>query len=94
MIYPPYGQDDVINSREPIPGVRVVKGARSAYESIVKAKDKRDILPPVIKRDLGIMDIHILTPERGRGKPTLKFRRDVKQKTRITPRAGLASISR
>lgn len=82
LIYPPYGKHNIIHSTKPFPGVKVAKGARSAYESIVRIGGK---LPRTIKRDMGVMDIYIYTPKKRKAKPRLKFRRDPKQRTRITP---------
>lgn len=90
LLYPPYGEKNIIHSRTPFPGVKIVKGARSAYESIARAKGREGALPPVITRDMGIQDIRITTPRRG--KPKIHFKRDVKQRTRTTPRAGLSSM--
>lgn len=93
LIYPPYGQENIINSRKPIAGVKLVKGIRSAYKSIIKARDKEGLLPSEITRDMGIMDIKIATPGQGRGKPKLQFKRDIKQRTRTTS-AGISSVRR
>jgi hypothetical protein len=79
MVYPPY--DNMQNSREPYPGIKVVKGARSAYETIVRLKGR---VPAKLAFDMGIMDVFIETPRRGKGKPQLKFKRDVKQETKHT----------
>ena len=90
LIYPPYGEKDIINTREPIPGIKYHEGPRSAYLSLTKIY--RGELPARIQRDMGIMDIEI---ERGsvslsgkKGKPKIKFRRDVKQRTQTTPMIG------
>jgi len=78
LIYPPYGQANVIYSRKPFPGIPLYKGARSAYKSIIRKGGK---LPPEISRDMGIMDIHIKTTK---GKePKLTFERDIKQRTKL-----------
>jgi len=94
LIYPPYGQNDVINSKKPIPGVRVVSGAKSAYESIIKTRGAESQLPSRITRDMGIMDIEISTPGGGRGKPKLRFKKDARQRTKTTPNAGISSVRR
>lgn len=80
LIYPPYGKDNIVNTTKPIEGVKYATGVRSAYESIVRIGGK---VPLVIKRDMGIMDITITT--RRKAKPRMKFKRDVKQRTRLTP---------
>jgi hypothetical protein len=78
LIYPPYGQANVIYSRKPFAGIPLYKGARSAYNSIIHKGSK---LPPKISRDMGIMDIHIKTT--GGEKPKLTFKRDIHQKTKL-----------
>ena len=75
MIYPPY--DKLHYSRKPYKGVKIVKGVRSAYDTIVKLGKR---IPANLEYDMGIMDVFIGTP--AKGKPELKFRRDVKQKTK------------
>jgi len=85
LIYPPYGLHNIINSRKQFAGVKTVKGIRSAYETIIRIGGK---LPATIKRDMGIMDIKIITPKAGKGKPRITFRRDIEQKTKLTPKLG------
>jgi len=80
MIYPPYGEKNIINSRKPIAGVKYSSGVGSAYKSIIA---KGGTIPKVILRDLGIFDIRIVTPKGG--KPKLHYKRDIKQRTRTTP---------
>lgn len=79
MIFPPYGQNNIVNSRKPIAGIKYYEGAESAYRSIIRIGGK---LPRTIRRDMGIMDISIITPRTG--KPELMFEPDVKQKTKLT----------
>jgi len=81
MIFPPYGANQIVNTRQPIAGVRVVEGARSAYETIVRLGG---ILPATIRRDMGIMDIEIKTT-RG-GQPRIAFTPDIRQLTTSTHR--------
>lgn len=73
--FPPFKPKDVAYSKKPFPGVKVYKGARSAYKSIIKRGGK---VPSRLAYDMGIMDISIITTG---GKPKLKFKRDVKQRT-------------
>jgi len=82
LIWPNYGQNNITNTRKPIPGVPYHKGPESAYRSIVRLGGK---VPPTIRRDMGIMDLEIRTPKGG--KPKLIFRPDIHQRTRVTPRA-------
>ena len=87
LIYPPYGKKNIINTREPIKGVKYHTGPESAYRSLTQIK--KGELPPVIKRDMGIMDIEITrggTSLSGKkGKPKMTFRQDKKQATKTTP---------
>lgn len=90
LIYPPYGEKNIINTREPISGVKYLEGPRSAYLSLTKIH--KGELPVRIQRDMGIMDIEI---ERGhtdlsgkRAKPQIRFRQDRKQSTTVTPKVG------
>jgi hypothetical protein len=80
LVYPPYGEKNIINTKDPIPGVKYHEGARSAYLSIVKINGT---LPYQILRDMGIMDVTITTKD---GKPRLKFTRDLKQTTKKSGR--------
>lgn len=77
-IYPPYGKYNIINSHTKIPGIPVYSGAKAAYRSIVRLGGK---LPPTIKRDMGIMDISIITVN---NKPRIEFTPDVKQRTNLS----------
>lgn len=86
LIFPPFGKANIIHSRAPIAGVKYYSGLGSAARSIIA---KRTV-PPQVLRDMGIMDLQIITPLTG--KPRIHFRRDVKQRTRVTPRAGISGI--
>lgn len=81
MIYPPYGQKQIVNSRKPLAGVHYYSGVGSALKSII-ARGGR--VPKEILRDMGIMDLRIVTPP-GSRKPTIHFKRDIYQRTRTTP---------
>ena len=84
LIYPPYGAVNIINSRKPFPGFNIYKDAGSAFKTLSQMGEGK--LPVTIKRDMGIMDIHITTGG-GRGKkPRMKYKLDREQKTDITPR--------
>ena len=85
LIYPPYGQKEIIYSKEPFPGIKMSKGEGSAYRSI--GQPKKGILPPLIQRDMGVVDVRIKTPKKG--KPKISFTADPKQQTTLTqPRLG------
>ena len=90
LLYPPYGQKNIINTREPIPGVKYHAGPQSAARSLVQLY--KGELPPRILRDMGIMDVEITrgytTLGGTRVKPKIKFRQDKKQITDTTPRVG------
>jgi len=79
MIFPPYGINQIVNSRSPIAGIKYHEGALSAYQSIIRIGGK---VPKIIERDMGIMDIQITTPRVG--KPKIAFQPDVRQRTRLT----------
>lgn len=75
--YPPFGDDDVLYSREPIPGVKYHEGVGSAAKSAVTLYGE---IPQNIRLDMGIVDIDISRAEHT-GQPKLKFKGDPKQKT-------------
>lgn len=81
MIYSPYGKKNIVNSRKPLAGVKYFSGAGSAAKSIIA---KGGVVPKVLLRDMGIMDIRFVTPKGGR-KPKIHFKRDIKQRTTVTP---------
>lgn len=77
LVYPPYGQYDVLHSTKPFPGVKVVKGPQSAYKSLSRVKG--EALPDKVEWDLGIQDIVF---ERGKkGVIKMTYVPDVKQQT-------------
>jgi hypothetical protein len=78
-IYPPYGQKDIVNTPNPIKGIPIEDGIRSAYKSIMKLQ--KGTLPTHIHRDMGIMDIEITTGKGKSAKPKINFKLDLKQKT-------------
>ena len=69
-IYPPYGQEDIINSRSPIQGIPMKEGIRSAYETIIRTRP--GFIPPNITRHMGMMDIQITDADKN-GQPEIKF---------------------
>jgi hypothetical protein len=69
-IYPPYGQEDIINSRSPIQGIPMKEGIRSAYETIIRTRP--GFIPPNITRHMGMMDIKITDADKD-GQPEIKF---------------------
>jgi hypothetical protein len=77
VIFPPYSQHDVINSRKPIQGVKYYKGVGSAAASIITVYGD---IPAHIKLDMGIVDIDI-SRSLNKRKPNMKFIPDPKQKT-------------
>jgi len=86
MIFPPYGQKQIVNSRKPLAGVKYYTGIGSAFKSIIA---RGGVVPRVVLRDMGIMDIRIETPK-GSRKPTIHFKRDIHQRTRTTP--GVSAV--
>jgi beta-phosphoglucomutase-like phosphatase (HAD superfamily) len=72
LIYPPYGQNDIINSRVPFPGMRIHTGARSAFATLIRTQKGR--LPSTIVRDMGMMHIRIEGGSRSTtSKPKMRF---------------------
>ena len=80
MHYPPFGAEDKLVTREPIPGVRYEEGIGSAAKSAVTLYGE---VPQNIKLDMGIVDIGIGRADKT-GKPKLKFKADPKQKTKYS----------
>jgi hypothetical protein len=74
LLYKPYSQEDILNTRKPIEGVEYHEGIRSAYDSIIR---RGGYVPPIIRRNMGIYDVEISTMKDQR-KPELRFRRDIK----------------
>jgi hypothetical protein len=72
LLYKPYSQEDILNTRKPIEGVEYHTGIRSAYDSIIR---RGGYVPPIIRRSMGIYDIEISTMKDQR-KPELRFRRE------------------
>jgi len=79
LIFPPYGKNNITNTKKPIAGIKYYEGARSAYLSITRIGGK---VPKIIERDMGIMDIKITTPRVG--KPKIAFKPDIRQRTTLT----------
>lgn len=86
LTYHPYGQEQIVNTREPIPGVVYHRGAGSAMKSII-AKGGR--VPSVVMRDMGVVDVVIRT-KKGSRKPRITFKSDRRQRTRVT--AGISGV--
>ena len=83
----PYGQADIINTKEPIPGVKYYDGPGSAAKSIVV---KYGEIPPHVRRDMGIVDIDVFRSKEGGKQPTIKYKPDRGQKTKY---AGVVALS-
>jgi hypothetical protein len=88
LIYPPYGQENIINSKHSFPGMRIHKNAGSAFKTLLQIVD--GTLPPTITRDMGIMDISIDVVDNPSSnvKHTLrmKYKLDRNQQTQTTPK--------
>jgi hypothetical protein len=72
IVHPPYGPRDKIYTTKVPPGVPVVDGPRSAYQTIRKITGGN--LPEQLKIDMGIMDVSIKSD---REIPRIKFVRDI-----------------
>lgn len=86
LLYPPYGEKQIVNTRKPISGVKYHRGVGSAYKSIIA---KGGIVPRVVRRDMGVVDVIIKTPPKSR-KPRISFKSDRKQRTTTTP--GISGV--
>jgi len=71
LIYPPYGQGDILNSRHPFPGMHIHTGPNSAFETLIKTQRGR--LPSTIVRDMGMMHIRIEGGDKKFGQIKMKF---------------------
>ncbi len=69
-VYPPYGQEDIINSRTPIEGIPIKEGIRSAYETIIRTR--KGTIPPNITRHMGMFDVLITDADKN-GQPEIHF---------------------
>ncbi len=69
LIFPPYGQNDIVNSRTPFPGVVSHVNARTAYKALLKKH--KGHLPSTIVRDMGMMTFEV-TGGNDYGKPKVK----------------------
>jgi hypothetical protein len=80
VIYPPYkSKANVKVLRKPPVGAKVVKGVGSAYKTIQGLVCNVDIL---LILDMGIFDVTITRPKREPRKASIRYRRDIKQRTR------------
>lgn len=70
LIFPPYGQNDVVNSREPFQGVVSHANARNAYETLVRKHQGK--LPSTIVRHMGMMTFSITGGDKKHGSPKVK----------------------
>jgi hypothetical protein len=85
----PYGQEDVIYSRKPLPEVKYFKGPGSAAASIIA---RQGSIPPHVKRDMGAFDIDVFGGKNMANtymgdyntKPIIKFKPDRKGKTKYS----------
>lgn len=68
--YPNYGQDDIINTLEPIQDVPYKEGVKSAYESAVVLFG--GIIPPHVTRTMGVMKVDVFRGT-NKMKPVMKF---------------------
>lgn len=78
--YPPYLDGYVINTTEPVPGVKYYEGVGSAAKSIVALRGE---IPKHMRLDMGIQDVNVFRGKDPR-KPIIRFTADVKQKTKYT----------
>jgi hypothetical protein len=88
LIYPPYEQENIINSKKPFPNMRIHRDARSAFKTLTQIVE--GTLPSTITRDMGIMDITIDVVDNPSSKVkhtlAMKYKRDQYQQTQTTPK--------
>jgi len=63
LIYPPYGQNNIITSSGPFLGMVVYNNARSAYRALLEKH--RGQLPPTVVRDMGITEMKVSSGNQG-----------------------------
>lgn len=80
-VYPPYGAGNVMYTKEPPAGAKVVTGPGSAAKTITKLGTR---VPEGVRWDMGIQDVII--SKHGR---RIRFRRDPKQRTRLGYPVGM-----
>jgi hypothetical protein len=79
MLYPPYGQENIVNTRKPLDIVKYLEGPGSAYATVVARGVN---VPPTILRDMGVFDLRLSVPGAQNGrtvrKATIRYKRDPK----------------
>jgi hypothetical protein len=88
--HPPFNQSDIINTREPIPGVKYYTGVGSTAKSLIVTYGE---IPQHIKRDMGVVDIDVFRSKEGAKQPTMRFKPDSKQKTKYSGIVTTSQIS-
>ena len=77
--YPPFGQEELVFEREAPAGAHVVEGVDSAYKTIQAFGD--ETFTGTREVDMGIMDLTITSPGAAGKEGSIKYERDIKQKT-------------
>lgn len=88
--YPPFGQDDIINSRKPFPGVQNYKGFKSAYKSLIRRTP--GIIPPEISRSMGMFTTVIKGGDKAGAQPQLVYKEHEERKRKGKMRPSLVKI--
>jgi hypothetical protein len=70
LVFPPYGQNDVVNSRSPFQGIVAHANARNAYETLVTKHQGK--LPSTIVRHMGMMTFSVTGGNKKHGSPKVK----------------------
>lgn len=70
LVFPPYGQNDVVNSRSPFQGIVSHANARNAYETLVTKHQGK--LPSTIVRHMGMMTFSVTGGNKKHGSPKVK----------------------
>ena len=88
--YPPFGQDDMINSRTPFPGVQNYSGFKSAYKSLIRRTP--GVIPPEISRSMGMFTTTIKGGDKAGGQPQLVYKEHEERKRRGRVQPSLAKV--
>jgi hypothetical protein len=88
--YPPYGQDDIINSRTPFPGVKNYQGFKSAYASLIRRTP--GTIPPMISRNMGMFSTTIVGGDKAGSQPQLVYKEHEERKGKGPVRASLVGM--
>ena len=88
--YPPFGQDDMINSRTPFAGVENYQGFKSAYKSLIRRT--KGTIPPIISRNMGMFTTTIVGGDKASSQPQLVYKEHEERKRKGKVRPSLTKV--